>query len=1005
MNLRMNIRALLAAPLACALPFGAALAAPQYTITDLGTFGGKLSQAPRINEAGDVAGFSASAGATALKPLLWQDGLGLQELPTLGGTHAQAINLNDVGQVVGLSFLADETATRGFVWRAGAAPLALPTLGGGTGRALAINNSAVVTGASAQANGNELGFVWQDLPAPAVDTFATLRTFNATGVRSQGSDINEAGQVVGFADNAPRSFHAALWSPPYTALPTDLGTLGGTHSEAYAINANGQVTGYANITGDTGHRAFLWRAGQGMTDLGRLTTTSNFSEGYDINLAGDVVGYSTTAGDGARRAIIRKAAATAMADLNGLVLPNTGWVLTEAYGINDIGQIVGLGTLTRTNTLANTITVERHAFLLNPDTTLPTITCPANVTTNGTQPAGLGTATAIDNLDSAPVITNNRPATFPAGKNTVTWAATDANGNRATCAQTVQIGQADTTPPVVNYTVSPAAPNGLAGWYTTAVAVTWQVSDPETTVTSPACAAATLTDGAAKTASCAATSTGGTTNRTTTAVKIDTVKPVFTGVPAAMTVSATGSTGAFVSYTAPTATDATSGLAGTVSCLPASGANFPMGTTNVTCSASDNAGNAQTASFAVTVADTSAPVITPAVTGTLGSNGWYRSAVNVAWTVTDGESAITSPACTATTLGNGTALTASCSATSAGGTATRTSTPVNVDTVAPTLAGVPAPLSVAATSPAGSVVTYASPTASDTGSGLAGAASCVPLSGATFPVGTTTVNCAATDNAGNRSTASFTVRVGDNTPPVITPVISGTLGANGWYVGAVTVSWTVTDAESTASACAPGSTSLSGLGQAFSCSSTSAGGTATTNVSVNVDLQSPSFLSCPATVTLTQGQALPQPAASDNLGTPVVTGAPASLPLGTTTVNWRATDQAGLSATCVQQVTVNAAATETIAITQAVCTRVSATQGQWTVAGTSSMRTNNTVQLYTTPTVPANLASNRLGTPRTVSTNGTWRYATSNGPACVTPISLRTSATGTSRNNLTVTLR
>ncbi|WP_371321789.1 HYR domain-containing protein, partial [Vibrio parahaemolyticus] len=35
----------------------------------------------------------------------------------------------------------------------------------------------------------------------------------------------------------------------------------------------------------------------------------------------------------------------------------------------------------------------------------------------------------------------------------------------------------------------------------------------------------------------------------------------------------------------------------------------------------------------------------------------------------------------------------------------------------------------------------------------------VPASGSTFPLGTTTVNCSATDNHGNTSTCSFTVTV------------------------------------------------------------------------------------------------------------------------------------------------------------------------------------------------------------------------------------------------------
>jgi autotransporter-associated beta strand protein len=45
---------------------------------------------------------------------------------------------------------------------------------------------------------------------------------------------------------------------------------------------------------------------------------------------------------------------------------------------------------------------------------------------------------------------------------------------------------------------------------------------------------------------------------------------------------------------------------------------------------------------------------------------------------------------------------------------------------------------------------------------------CVPPSGATFPAGTTTVNCTATDSVGNTNTCSFTVTVKDTEPPTIT---------------------------------------------------------------------------------------------------------------------------------------------------------------------------------------------------------------------------------------------
>src|ERR687888_152851 len=42
-------------------------------------------------------------------------------------------------------------------------------------------------------------------------------------------------------------------------------------------------------------------------------------------------------------------------------------------------------------------------------------------------------------------------------------------------------------------------------------------------------------------------------------------------------------------------------------------------------------------------------------------------------------------------------------------------------------------------------------------------------SGSTFPLGSTTVTCSATDSAGNTGTATTTVLVHDTTPPVVTP--------------------------------------------------------------------------------------------------------------------------------------------------------------------------------------------------------------------------------------------
>jgi hypothetical protein len=140
--------------------------------------------------------------------------------------------------------------------------------------------------------------------------------------------------------------------------------------------------------------------------------------------------------------------------------------------------------------------------------------------------------------------------------------------------------------------------------------------------------------------------------------------------------NAQGQCGAVVSYDAPT----TSGDCGMVSCSPASGTFFSIGTTTVTCSTTAG----PNCSFTVTVVDNTPPTIT--------------------------------------CPGNVVAAASSSGQTSA-------------------------------------AVTFPNPSASDNCSGVS--TICTPESGSTFPKGTTTVTCKATDASGNMATCAFTVTVFD----------------------------------------------------------------------------------------------------------------------------------------------------------------------------------------------------------------------------------------------------
>jgi hypothetical protein len=104
---------------------------------------------------------------------------------------------------------------------------------------------------------------------------------------------------------------------------------------------------------------------------------------------------------------------------------------------------------------------------------------------------------------------------------------------------------------------------------------------------------------------------------------------------------------------------------------------------------------------------------------------------------------------------------------------------------------------------------------------------------------------------GRRRVVGGTVDIGafespleDTTPPVITANVSGTLGSDDWYTSDVSVSWTVTDEESTVlnqTGCEARSVTTDSTGVTLTCETTTSGGTATQSVSFKRDATAPSL--------------------------------------------------------------------------------------------------------------------------------------------------------------------
>lgn len=287
----------------------------------------------------------------------------------------------------------------------------------------------------------------------------------------------------------------------------------------------------------------------------------------------------------------------------------------------------------------------------------------------------------------------------------------------------------------------------------------------------------------------------------------DITPPALSGIPQDRLLEATSAAGAVATFPLPTAADNVDSVPPVVTCAPPSGSTFDLGpvteplghTTIVTCSATDHAGNTGTATFKVTVRDTTPPLIggmpTDKVLEAVGPDGTsFTYTRPTALDAVDGTVTVVctpSPGSTFPLVppaGPPPGVTAVvCSATDArANTSTRTFTVTVRDTAPPLIAGMPGDRLIEATGPAGATVTYPQPTGFDAVDGSV-PVTCLPPTGSTFPIGSTVVICTATDVRGNSSSRSFTVIVRDTSGPVLPPLPNIVAEATG-PTGAV-VAW------------------------------------------------------------------------------------------------------------------------------------------------------------------------------------------------------------------------
>jgi probable HAF family extracellular repeat protein len=136
---------------------------------------------------------------------------------------------------------------------------------------------------------------------------------------------------------------------PATVAVTDLGTLGGSASSGYGVNNSGQVAGTSLFGKDKTLHACLWQNGKAI-DLGTLGGQDTVV--YAINHAGQIAGGTNpdglteegkTLGDSNQPHLAFVSAGGKLKDLNSLIDPNSGRLLTEARSISDQGYVTGTG--------------------------------------------------------------------------------------------------------------------------------------------------------------------------------------------------------------------------------------------------------------------------------------------------------------------------------------------------------------------------------------------------------------------------------------------------------------------------------------------------------------------------------------------------------------------------------------------------------------------------------------------------------------------------------------
>jgi probable HAF family extracellular repeat protein len=307
----------------------------KYSVTNLGSLGGQHNQAWNANGSGQIVGQSDVGGSTSFHAFIYNGSGPMLDLGTFGGPDSYAVAINNIGQVAG-SADANDGLAHLFLYDGSGPKRDLGTLNGLNTFAAAMNDNGQIVGV-ASSHVYEHAFLYDG--NGSMRDLGSLDT--GAGEGSVATGINNQGQIIGWSIVGNVGIQHAFicnGSGPMQDMNDSLNPpTGWTLTYARSINDKGEIVGDFLVDGSN-PRAFLYDGKGSFEDIGTLGV---YIYAADINNHGQIVGGYYTEDLECHAYICTPGGLPE--DLNVIIDPSLGWILTAATSVQDDGQILCCG--------------------------------------------------------------------------------------------------------------------------------------------------------------------------------------------------------------------------------------------------------------------------------------------------------------------------------------------------------------------------------------------------------------------------------------------------------------------------------------------------------------------------------------------------------------------------------------------------------------------------------------------------------------------------------------